>query len=195
METSVVTGLKSGLKALVTRIFVSGVLGTVLFVQPAWSAINITPSPSTNGAYTVSWASTLGCSTFYDDFGIPWEICYSLQESGPTSGYWTSGSSINFSSKPSGTYTYKVNYRLVSYYWGVDTTYTVEGPTSVNVCTTYTVPYYSGWVDGQFRSPYSGSCTWYYEGFDPWPPADWQSPKWCDAQSPVPQTGTVQICS
>src|SRR6185436_19621842 len=104
METSIVA--KPGLKTLVSRICVPGVLGLMFFVQPAWSAIGFSPTSSTNGAYTVSWGSPLGCSTYYDDFGATWDICYWLTESGPQNNTYWSGNSINFSGKPAGTYTY-----------------------------------------------------------------------------------------
>jgi hypothetical protein len=193
METTIVAGLKTGLKALVARTWVASLVGMTFFVQPAWSAISISPSPSTNGAFSVSWSSPLGCSSFYDDFGIPWETCYLLTESGPTSGTWWSGSSLNFSGKPSGNYTYTVLVHYTSYYWGIDQWYTAEGPASVSVCTTYTVPYYSGWAFGNYRSPYSGACSFYYSGLEQYP-SEWDGVKWCDA-GPVPQSGTVNICN
>jgi len=137
METSIIgVKLKKNLKTRVFRRYCPGILGLLFFVQLAWSGVVISPSPSYNGSYTVSWSYALGCTTYYDDFGTPWDVCnyMSEQTDGSPTGYWYSGGpSMGFSGKRSATYTYTITAHYVSYYWGVDTYQTVEGPTSVQV--------------------------------------------------------------
>ena len=98
-------------------------------ISDAW-AISVTPSPSYNGSYTVSWSTyPLGC--WVEDF-YPYypEHCYSLQENGVDIAW--SGTSKPISGKPPGSYTYRIYHRLTVAGSPWDE-YTVEGPVTQQV--------------------------------------------------------------
>ena len=81
-------------------------LATLLtgFTTSAFAAISVSPSPST-GSYTVSWTSVPGANQYKlqesTNGGSSWSATYTVH------GSYTSRS---FSSKPVGTYTYKLRY-------------------------------------------------------------------------------------
>ena len=162
------------------------------------AAISISPSPSTNGSYTVSWGWSLGCSIQYV-YGFPIQMCYELHETvggqyGTVTNYWTSGTSANISGIASGTYTYTIWAYYSGYPLG-EGQYAADGPVNQSVCTTYTVPRYTGWVNGSWDDN-SGTCSFYYDGPVQYPSEyDQFEMKTCEAISPLPQNGTMQICS
>ena len=91
--------------------------------------MSVSPSPSTDGSYTVSWGVTR-CFEVWDN-----EVCRTLQERVGSSGTWnavsgvgTSATSHDFSGKTDGTTYY---YRLV--FGSGSTAVVVGGPVSVTV--------------------------------------------------------------
>jgi hypothetical protein len=104
---------------------------SLLFLAVDARAVTISPSPSYDGNYTVSWSTPLGCTVEdYPPF-YP-EHCYSLQEDGVDVA--ASGYSKPVTGKPAGSYEYRVYYRMSVYAWPYDE-YTAEGPASVTVGT------------------------------------------------------------
>lgn len=104
---------------------------SLLFLTLDAQALTVSPSPSYDGNYVVSWSTTLGC-TVEDYYPFYPEHCYSLQENGvdiPASGY-----SKSVTGKPAGSYQYRVYYRMSVYGQPYDE-YAVEGPESVTVGT------------------------------------------------------------
>jgi hypothetical protein len=100
----------------------------VLCAADAW-AIEVSPSPSYDGAYTVSWGTTLGCFQ-NDDPPVYSMYCYWLAEDGVTVA--TSGNSLPVSGKAPGSYQYYVCYTLFIY-GQPDDEYVAEGPVTVDV--------------------------------------------------------------
>jgi hypothetical protein len=96
---------------------------SLLFLTFATRAMTISPSPSYDGNYTVSWGTTLGC-TYNDDPPFYSYQCYSLLENGVETG--ASGYSASVTGKPEGTYEYSVYYTFYVYGQPYDA-YPVEG--------------------------------------------------------------------
>ena len=132
-----------------TLIRIPALLGLLVCCQAVWSqTISISPSPSYNGNYTVSFGVPLGCYVEEDPFGFTLEYCRTLIEYvGDTPvGSWDApqgSTSKNFTDKYSNTYTYRVYYQ----YWhfsGNGSSY--SNPTSVQVIrpipdpNTYSIP-------------------------------------------------------
>jgi hypothetical protein len=92
-------------------------------------AVTVSPSPSYDGNYTVSWGTTLGYS-WVDEYPCYPEYWYSLQEDGVDVAW--SGYSLPISGRPAGPHTYYVYFRSnvcgAPYDEGI-----VEGPVSVTV--------------------------------------------------------------
>jgi hypothetical protein len=92
-------------------------------------AIDVWPSPSYDGNYTVYWDTPLGCyEEYYDPFYLV--HCYSLQENGVDVAW--SGNWLQALGEAPGSYTYYVYYRLYVYGQPYDE-YIVEGPVTVDV--------------------------------------------------------------
>ena len=109
----------------------------LIWTQNAWS-IMVSPAPSLNGYYTVSWPISVrtGCTYYQPD---PWYIyyeCYWLEER-IGNGNWVSVSTPNYSTswnasgKPPGTHQYRIQYAYGDYWSGGQ--YVVDGPVSVQV--------------------------------------------------------------
>jgi len=196
MEASIVAKVKEGLKKRATRVFVPAALGLAFFGQAAWATITITPSPSTNGSYTITWAPS-GCSII-NVYGFPMQYCYTLYETtggvyGSLTNYWTSGGSVNISGHSSGTYTYAI---WVSWSGYLGNGSALQESVDQSVCTTHTVQYYAGWVYSNYDQPPHDSCSFYYNGPIQYP-SQYDNPPgaWCSAISPLPPAGTVQVCN
>jgi hypothetical protein len=175
----------------------AALLALVLGSQAAWATITISPSPSTNGGYSITWAPS-GCTT-YNVYGFPMLYCYELHETvngqyGSLTNYWTSGGSVNISDKSAGTYTYTI----YAYYSGDlgNGSFVQDGPVDESVCTTHTVPRYTGWAYGSYDvAPYD-QCSFYYDGTIQYPAQyDPYVGGTCWANTPVPQNGTIQVCN
>src|SRR5690606_405694 len=83
----------------------------------AWS-LTISPSPSYDGSYTVSFPLTLGCQPGGPAPNVT--VCYALHEVDPSGNHtsWGEGSGpITFSGKSAGTYRYYIDYHYYSP-WG-----------------------------------------------------------------------------
>ena len=113
--------------------FLSAIRRAALFVlllcaADAW-AIDVSPSPSYDGNYNVSWSTTLGC--FQNDDPPFYSVyCYWLAEDGVVVA--TSGNSLTVSGKPPGSYQYYVYYTLFIHGQPYEE-YIVEGPVTVAV--------------------------------------------------------------
>ena len=102
----------------------------LFFARDAW-AISVSPSPSYNGSYTVSWSTALGCIDHNDPPFYTVE-CWTLYENGVEVSQ--SGYSLSVSGKPVGTYQYEVYY--IYYVYGTPySANTVEGPITQTVLT------------------------------------------------------------
>ncbi len=107
-------------------------LGLLLSSQAAWS-MSVSPSPSTNGSYTVSWSQPVGWYSYYG--GIITQVVYLQEKVG--GGVWTNvtssqGTTHAFSGKPENTYQYRIYYYY--YYMGSYSSEGIsEGPVSVQV--------------------------------------------------------------
>jgi hypothetical protein len=172
-------------------------LGLILTSQAAWADLTISPSPSTDGSYTITW-SPAGCTIYYV-YGFPTQYCYELHETvggqyGSLTDSWTSGGYVNISGHASGTYTY-----TIWAYWSgyLGNGYAAQQTADQSVCTTHTVPRYAGWVDSYYDYPYdTTSCSFYSDGPIQYPEQYDDPPgTYCRAISPLPQVGTMQICN
>ena len=105
---------------------VAALLALLLCASNAW-AITVSPNPSYDGNYTVSWGTTLGC-TYNDDPPFYSYYCYSVEGSDSAG----SGYSMSISGRPPGSYTYYVYYRFYVYGFLYDE-YVAEGPVTVDV--------------------------------------------------------------
>jgi hypothetical protein len=108
----------------------SAITALLLFCATDASAIEVSPSPSYDGSYVVSWGTTLGCfADYYPPFFL--QYCYWVVE-GDDVTIATSGYALPVSGKPTGSYAYRVIYTLFIDGQPYDT-YVVEGPTTVEV--------------------------------------------------------------
>ena len=101
-------------------------LGQWLVATVAWAALTISPSPSTDGSYTVSWtapASSVIDTKLYEKVGSGE---YSLEGT-----YGSTTTSKAFSGKAAGTYSYKT--QQCGTFFGSTSCWDFEGPTSVTV--------------------------------------------------------------
>jgi RHS repeat-associated protein len=92
-------------------------------------AMDVSPSVTTDGNYTVSWSTSLGC-TYNDDPPFYSYYCYWME--GPGGSGSPPGNSFQVTGAPPGTYTYYIYYMM----WVYGNPYDegiVEGPVSVTV--------------------------------------------------------------
>lgn len=101
---------------------------SVLFVllpfgSQAWGAaatISVSPSTANTGNYTVSWNVTLGCWWQSVSGGFAVRLCNSISESvnGQITQVISSGTSMTYTNKPIGNYTYTIKQSYNGYPWG-----------------------------------------------------------------------------
>src|SRR3972149_2138752 len=119
-------------------------LGLLLGSQAAWS-ISVSPSPSSNGSYTVNWSTATGnfivqqtwCDPYFGCVSQDVPFSISLQEnngSGWVEGGTSQGAtSRSYSGKPAGTYQYRIFYSGIYGPLWSDPAAVAEGPVSVTV--------------------------------------------------------------
>lgn len=112
------------------------VLGLLCFSNTAW-AITVSPSPSSDGSYTVSWPAwgATGCTYNYYEQFVTFS-CYTLEELAP-GGSWMavglpdSSTSWAVTGKTPGIYEYRLQYAYGDIWYGNQ--YVIDGPVSVEV--------------------------------------------------------------
>jgi hypothetical protein len=124
-------------RALACLRHVAATLGLLCFSANA-SAITVSPSPSYDGTYTVSWPTwgATGCTYTYNEPFLTFS-CYFLEELLPGASAWTGVPIPDYSTswvatgKSVGTYQYRLQYAYGDIFSGNQ--YVIDGPVSVQV--------------------------------------------------------------
>ena len=144
------------MRGLVRAVLIGGLLlGQWLVAGGAQAALTISPSPSTDGSYKVSWtapASSVIDTKLYEKAGSG---SYSLEGT-----YGSTTTSKSFSGKAAGTYSYKT--QQCGTFFGSTSCWDSEGPTSVTVSAAPTpAPTASmSWDPATINSGESSTLSW-----------------------------------